>query len=163
MDRDEILELARLSPAIELSDGERLISEGSPDAALYVLAAGALTVVTGGRAIARLVESGSIVGEISLLLGTPASADVIADGDTIVHRIADAGTLFEHHPGFGRHLAIVLARRLRHATSFLGDVERQFADRGGTLGLVPRVLSGLLGGSGVDVDAGSEREPDSPY
>jgi CRP-like cAMP-binding protein len=110
-----------------------------------------------------VIEPGSLVGEIGLLLGTPANADVVAAGDTVVHRIDDAADLFIAHPEFGRHLAVVLARRLRQVTTFLGDIEQQFAGRSGMLGLVPTVLTELLSGSVGDVDPGSERELDSPY
>ena len=158
-----MLSLVRTNPSIEMADGDVVITEGDPDSALYVLASGALTIRAGGKVVADITEPGSVVGEIGLLLGTPASADVVAVGHTVVHRIDDAAGLFTDHPGFGQHLAIVLARRLRHVTTFLGDIERQFADRRDTLGLVPSVLSDLLGGKVVDVDPGSERDPDSPY
>jgi CRP-like cAMP-binding protein len=163
MDHADVLRLAREHPALSVPDGDTVIVEGDAVAVLYVLASGALEVRVGDRVIASFAEPGSVVGEIGLLLGTPASADVIAVGDTVVHRVDDATALFTDHPDFGRHLAVELARRLRHVTTFLGDIERQFADRKGTLGLVPDVLSGLLGGSVADVDAGSDREPDSPY
>ena len=42
-------------------------------------------------------------------------------------------------------------------------LQRQFADERGTLGLVPQVLDDLLRDSGDDIDAGSDREADSPY
>lgn len=163
MENADVLRLAQTHPAVAASDGDLLIAAGDPDAALYVLASGALAVLAGGRVIARLTEPGSVVGEIGLLLDTPASADVAAVGDTVAHRIDDAAALFAEHPGFGQHLAVVLARRLRQATTFLGDMERQFADRRDTLGLVPTVLSELLVGQVDSVDSGSEREPDSPY
>jgi len=163
MDHADVLELARRHPAVQCSDGELAITAGDPEAALYVLASGTLEVRVGDRVIARMTEPGSVIGEIGLLLGTPASADVAAVGDTVLHRIDDAAALFIDHPGFGQHLAVVLARRLRQVTTFLGDIEEQFAHRRDTLGLVPDVLSGLLGGSIGDVDSGSERESDSPY
>jgi len=163
MNHGDVLQLASRHPAVELTDGQRLIIFGEPEPALYVLSSGALDVYVGGRVVSRLTRPGDVVGEIGLLLGTPASADVIAAGDTVAHRIDDAAALFIEQPGFGRHLAEVLARRLLHVTSFLGDIEAQFADRRDTLGLVPGVLSDLLGGSAPDVDSGSEREPDSPY
>ena len=60
-------------------------------------------------------------------------------------------------------LATTLARRLYRVTSYLGDLQTQFADERGSLGLVPEVLGDLLTDPVDDVDAGSERETDSPY
>ena len=47
--------------------------------------------------------------------------------------------------------------------SYLDDLQRQFADERGALGLVPDVLGDLLSDPADEVDAGSERETDSPY
>jgi len=163
MEQTDVLELATLHPVIVVPDGATVIADGDTDPALFVLASGSLEVRAGGRVIALVTEPGSVVGKIGLLLGTPASADVVAVGETTVHRIDDAASLFVDHPEFGRHLAVVLARRLRRVTTFLGDLDRQFAGRRDTLGLVPEVLTGLLGGQVAAVDSGSEREPDSPY
>jgi CRP-like cAMP-binding protein len=163
MEHADVLEIARRHPALQCSDGELVITAGDPESALYVLVSGTLEVRVGDRVIASVTEPGSIVGEIGLLLGTPASADVGAVGEAVVHRIDDAAALFTEHPGFGQHLAVVLARRLRQVTTFLADIEDQFANRRDTLGLVPDVLSELLGGTVGDIDSGSERETDSPY
>ena len=54
-------------------------------------------------------------------------------------------------------LVVVVASPELQAVALLG------AALGGTLGLVPKVLDDLLGTHRADVDAGSEREPDSPY
>lgn len=163
MEPSDVLRLADTYPAVDVSDGDAVIADGDTDAALFVLVSGTLAIATGGREIARITEPGSVVGEIGLLLGTPASADVIAVGDAVLRRIDDAAPLFSDHPDFARYLAVVLATRLRQVTTFLGDIERQFADRRDSLGLVPQVLTKLLGGGVAEVDHGSDREPDSPY
>ena len=163
MEATDILELAGDATQVAVADGEVLIADGEADPSLYVLEAGTLDVRRSGHQVARLVEPGSVVGELGLLLGTPASADVVANGPVVVRRLDDAETLFRTHPEFGRHLAVVLARRLRQVTSYLADLQEQFADQAGTLGLVSTVGGELLGGTHAQVDSGSEREPDSPY
>ena len=70
---------------------------------------------------------------------------------------------FERYPGFGRYLATLLARRLWQVTTYLGDLQAQFADRPDILGLVPTVLEDLLGNDRPEPDLGSDREHDSPY
>ena len=159
----DVLQLVEAAPERRVDDGETIIRFGESDPALFVLVTGALEVRRDGVTLARLAEPGAIVGELSLLLGTPASADVIATEPSVVRRVDDAERLFREIPEFGQHLAITLAGRLHRVTTVLGDLQEQFADRPGTLGLVPTVLSGLLSQHRRDVDLGSDREPDSPY
>ena len=163
MDPRDVLRLAEAAPEQHIGAGEAIISFGEADPALFVLVTGALDVRREGATIARLDEPGAIVGELSLLLGTPASADVVATEATVVRRLDDAERLFQDVPEFGRHLAVILASRLHRVTTFLGDIQEQFADRPGTLGLVPAVLHGLLSQGHAEVELGSDREPDSPY
>lgn len=163
METTDVLALAASRPAVEVGDGEAVIRTGDTDPALYVLVSGTLEVRAGDATIARFDESGAIVGEIGLLLGVPATADVVAVGPTRVHRLDDAAELFASNPEFGRHLAVILAARLRRVTTFLADLQEQFADQRGALGAVPEVLGELLGSGGPTPQVGSERAADSPY
>jgi CRP/FNR family transcriptional regulator, cyclic AMP receptor protein len=159
----DVLRLTEAAPERRVDAGETIIGFGDADPALFVLVSGQLEVRRDGATLAHLSEPGAIVGELSLLLGTPASADVVAVESSVVRRVDDAAQLFREVPEFGQHLAITLAGRLHRVTTFLGDLQEQFADRPGTLGLVPTVLKGLLSQDQRDVDLGSDREPDSPY
>jgi CRP/FNR family transcriptional regulator, cyclic AMP receptor protein len=163
MDPRDVLQLTEAAPERRVGAGEAIIRFGESEPALFVLVSGALEVRREGATLARLSDAGAIVGELSLLLGTPASADVIAVEPSVVRRVDDAEQLFRDVPAFGQHLAVTLAGRLHRVTTFLGDLQEQFADRPGTLGLVPTVLKGLLSQDQRDVDPGSDREPDSPY
>jgi CRP/FNR family transcriptional regulator, cyclic AMP receptor protein len=159
----DVLRLTEAAPERQVDAGETIIGFGDSEPALFVLVSGELEVRRDGATLARLAEPGAIVGELSLLLGTPASADVVAIEPSVVRRVDDAEQLFRDVPEFGQHLAITLAGRLHRVTTFLGDLQEQFADRPGTLGLVPTVLTGLLSREQRDVELGSDREPDSPY
>jgi len=159
----DIIPLIDGAPERHLVVGETVIAQDEADPALFVLISGTLEARRGDAVLAQIAEPGAIVGELSLLLGTPASADVVAVEPSVVRRIDDAGQLFRDVPEFGQHLAIMLARRLHRVTTFLGDLQDQFADRPGTLGLVPTVLSGLLDQEHQEFVLGSDREPDAPY
>jgi CRP/FNR family cyclic AMP-dependent transcriptional regulator len=159
----DIVALTAGEPEVEVADGTHLLRAGERADVLYVLLSGALRVERDGRLVAELDEPGAIVGELGLLLDMAATADVLAVGDTVVRRLDDAERCFTEHPGFGRHLATVLARRLTQVSSYLADLERQFADRSDSLGVVPEVLAELLRGQGETIDPGSDREPDAPY
>jgi CRP-like cAMP-binding protein len=159
----EILALTDGAPEHRLNVGETLIHLGESHPALYLLCEGTLEILHDGDRLARLTEPGSVVGELSFLLGTPASADVVVTEPTLVRRVDDPERLFHEVPAFGQHLAVTLARRLHRVTSLLGELHRQFADRPGTLGLLPGVVAELMGNDRPAAETGSDREPDSPY
>ena len=60
-------------------------------------------------------------------------------------------------------IAELAGRRFRIKRQLLEDLQQQFGNESGTLGLIPQVLGDLLGDSRDEVDSGSERETDSPY
>lgn len=159
----DIIDLTSSVPDIAVADGTKVIVEGQRTGALYVLVDGVLEVRRRGRGVVRMTEPGAIVGELGLLLDTVASADVVAVGECVVRRLDDAERTFAENPAFARHLATLLAHRLWHITSYLSDLQDQYAGRTDTLGLVPEVLRELLGGGGTIAEPGSEREVESPY
>lgn len=159
----DIIEMTSNVPDVAVSDGETVVVEGDRTGALVVLVDGILEVRRRGRAVVRMSEPGTIVGELGLLLDSVASADVVAIGDCVVRRLDDAERTFAENPAFARHLATVLAHRLWQISTYLTDIQEQYADRADTLGLLPDVLQELLGGSRDVLDPGSEREAESPY
>lgn len=159
----DILQLTADADEIRLADGDRIIQEGERTGALYVLVEGALEVRRRGITVVTMDEPGTIVGELGLLLDIVASADVIARGACTVRRMNDAERTFAESPEFARHLATLLAQRLWQISTYLTDLQHQYADRDDTLGLVPAVLNDLLGGRRPPAEPGSERERESPY
>lgn len=159
----DILEQVAESPQFAVDDGVAILVEGERSSSIYVLVSGELEVQRRGRGVVRISEPGAIVGELGLLLDQPASADVVAVGPTVVHELEGSDEFFARHPQFMGYLAMMLAKRLLLVSTYLTDLQDQFADSSTTLGLVPTVLRELLDTSGSDIDAGSEREPDSPY
>lgn len=163
MDNLDILDLVSESDSLSLADGDAILTDGELSRRLYVLVSGALDVRRHGSALVRIAEPGAIVGEVGLLLDQPAGADVVAVGPTVVRQIDGLDELLAHSPEFMAHLARILARRLHQVTTYLSDLQMQFADSSTTLGLVPTVLREIMDGSAQVTDVGSEREPDSPY
>ena len=159
----DIIEMTRSAPDIAVADGELVVVEGERTGYLVVLVEGTLEVRRRGRAVVQMSEPGTIVGELGLLLDTVASADVVAIGECVIRRMDDAERTFAENPEFARHLASLLAHRLWQISTYLSDVQAQYADRSDTLGLMPAVLQELLGGRRPPADPGSEREPESPY
>ena len=132
--------------------------------ALFVLLEGALRIEKGGVPIASITEIGACVGEVSLLLDVPATADIVA---------SEAGS----RRGGGRREAAcspsirsrararAVARRTRvqHMTTYLADLQHQYADHEGGLGMVDVVLGSLMHSPGPRSEFRSERDPDPEY
>ena len=160
---DDLLRLVESEPRVTYEPGEALISVGDPHHPVFVLAIGALqrrARRSRARPLRRTRQHRRRDRPAARHARHPPTS--IAVERSVVHRVDDAERLFDEKPEFARFIAQVLARRLSRVTSYIDDVYRQFEQHGGTLGLVPKVLDDLLGSHRPDVDAGSEREPDSP-
>jgi CRP/FNR family transcriptional regulator, cyclic AMP receptor protein len=140
-----------------------LIVDGEAPDALYVLLDGALRIEKGGAPIAIVAEPGTCVGEMSLLLGIPATADVVAVRRSEVAVIEDAAVLLEHDRELALALARLLASRLQAMTTYLADLKHQYGDHEGGLGMIDVVLGSLMRGSGSRSEFGSERDPEPEY
>jgi CRP-like cAMP-binding protein len=160
---DELLVLARGLPRRVVDAGEVVLADGAATDALYVLLEGTLRVEKGGVAIATVAEPGTCVGEMSLLLDVPVTADVVAVERSVLAVIDDAPARLDAGPELPLALARLLAARLQVMTSYLADLKHQYADHEGGLGMVDVVLGTLLRGPGVRSRLHSERDPEPEY
>lgn len=71
--------VARRAVWVDVSDGERLITQGDPGDRFYVLAAGSLRVERDGTWLRDVTEPGEGVGEIAILRDVPRTASVFAN------------------------------------------------------------------------------------
>ena len=90
---DDLLELARGYPRQIVDAGAPLVVEGELLDTLFVLIDGALRSEKRGVPVASVTTPGSCVGEMSLLLGTAATADVFARERSEVAVIESASTI----------------------------------------------------------------------
>lgn len=146
-----------------LEAGETLIAEGDALDALYELRSGTLEVLRGVSLVRVVAEPGALLGEVSLLLDQPASASVRARTDAVVVEVENARERLATDPAFTVALARLLARRLDTLTRYLADLRQQYSDHEGGLGMIDEVLASLAHATPVDIEPGSEREPDAPY
>ena len=153
----------RDSPPRRLGPGDVLIVDGESVQALYVLLDGSLRIEKAGARVATVTEPGACVGEMSLLLGIPATADVIASERSTVAVVGNAARMLETDSGLSLALARLLAVRLQVMTSYLADIRLQYADHEGGLGMVDVVLDSLMRGSGTRSQLGSDRDPDPEH
>jgi CRP-like cAMP-binding protein len=143
--------------------GEVLLVDGEPVSALYVLLRGELRIEKRGVQIATFAEPGVCVGEMALLLGTTATANVVASERSEVAVLEAAGTMLDDDAGLTISLARLLAARLHAMTTYLVDVKEQYAEHEGGLGMVDVVLDSLMRSPGARRELGSDRDPEPEY
>ncbi len=160
---DDVLALCSDLPARIFAPGEVLLAEGTRGAAMFILVAGRVEVRKASVTVTSVSEPGAFLGEMAALLGTPASADVVAVAPTEVLVVEDAAASIADDPQLTLAIARLLARRLQAVTSYLGDLKRQYADLDGHLSMMDTVLSELTSMRPRDVEAGSERDDVPDY
>ena len=109
---------------LRLAPGEELMRQGDPGGDLYVLEQGELVVERDGVAIAEISRPDSLVGEMSVVLGTPASATVRARRDSTVHVYADARRHLQSDPELTFRIAYLMASRLDTTSALLAEHTR---------------------------------------
>jgi CRP/FNR family transcriptional regulator, cyclic AMP receptor protein len=157
-----LLEIAEGFPHRTLAQGEVLLTDSHEVDALYVLVSGRLEVRKGDVTVTTVGQPGACVGEMSLLLGAPATADVVAVAPSEVAVIADARAMLDAG-GLTLELARMLAGRLQVMTTYLVDLKQQYAEHEGGLGMVDVVLGTLMQGAGPARTLESARDPDPEY
>ena len=112
-------ELARLLSRVRTESveaGQTLFVEGAPSTNLYLIVTGSAVVRKNGRRVAR-IGPGEVVGELSVILGTPRTATVEAE-TPIEWLVLDRASLrkaFDEVPGLGWNVLQSVAARLEQA------------------------------------------------
>jgi hypothetical protein len=102
------------------SRGEIIIKEGEQDKVLYLLKSGTLGILKSDRLVMEIRDSGTIFGEMSILLDQPRSATVKALTLCVVEVYeVDVDSLPEDHPQITNLILGSLAKRLAEATTKL--------------------------------------------
>jgi CRP/FNR family cyclic AMP-dependent transcriptional regulator len=148
------------APRKQFAPGTILIAEGETSGRLYVLAEGSVEVLRGDTQIAVVTETGSVFGEMSVLLNRPHTATVRATSPVGVFVFEDAESFLRSHPEIAFLLGKLLAERLNAATTYLVDLKRQFEGHGNHLGMVGEVLETLIHQQHEDFIPGPEGEAD---
>ena len=117
---------ARTCPA-----GCVIMTEGDQADSLYILIAGRLDVIKGGKKIHEINAPGSFFGELSFLLDTVRIASVIAATEETSYLClpnAEVNWIWQEFPEFARQLARNLAKRLYETTN-VAQGFREFCDQ----------------------------------
>jgi CRP-like cAMP-binding protein len=159
----ELLALVADAPRRTFGATDVVLTDGQDVDALYVLLEGSLRIDKAGTTVATVTERGACVGEMSLLLGVPATADVIATSAAVVGVLDDARAVLGTEPVLALALARLLAARVQVMTSYLVDLRRQYGDHAGGLGMIDVVLDSLARDPGARRQLGSVRDPEPEY
>ena len=160
---DDLLELTAGLPEIDVDAGAVVVEQGGPADELHVLVAGRLVVRRDGEDFAVIDAPGACVGEMAVLLGRSHTASVVAAEPSRLRVIGDATAAFDESPRVLRAVAELLAMRLDLVNRYLTDLQVQYRDHDGGLGMIGDVLRDLTAHPGTELDPGSEREPDPLY
>jgi CRP-like cAMP-binding protein len=111
----------------QLSKGDVIISEGHAHEEMYIIRSGRFRVyktINGERVELATLKAKEFVGEISVLLGAPASASVAAIEDAEVEALtqAELAKLVQSRPETGMKMIRALAARLRRANELISKI-----------------------------------------
>ncbi|MEK7949527.1 cyclic nucleotide-binding domain-containing protein [Luteolibacter soli] len=89
----KLLELVGDAPEVQFAGGDVIIQEGAPAGDLFLLKSGEVEVLRDQMSIGRISKEGSALGEISALLGVPATATVVALAPCTFAVVKDAASV----------------------------------------------------------------------
>ena len=132
-------------PGRSFEAGDTVIAQGESCGKLYVLVSGAVEIVRDDVRLAKSSEPGVIFGEMSALLGAPASATVKALVPAVLSVIEKPRDFLITHPEESLYVAELLAHRLDSLNRYLVDVKGQYEGHD-HIGMVDEVLDSLTHG-----------------
>ena len=135
-DRDLIEKSLAALPLTKFQAGEVVLLAGSRSEQLLFLKKGTVAIVKDGIEIARVTQSGAVLGELSVFLNEPHTADVRAVEASHFH-VASADTL-ARDPLILFSVAAILARRLNATNRVLVELKTQL--KGGQGGIVEKEI-----------------------
>jgi len=155
----DLLALCADLPLRSWQPGEVLIEFGQVASHMYVLTSGSVTIERDGVVFSRIDTPGAIFGEMSVVLGCPATAAARAASTVVCHVVEDPEVFLTERRGAALAVLRVTASRLDGMTKYLVDVKRQLADEEGHLGMLGRIVD-TLEHHQATARPGSARDPE---
>ena len=140
----DLLESISSLPEESFSSGDLIIREGEDPEKLYFLKSGRFEVIREEVRIALIKTPGSVIGEMSLLLETTATATVRAVEDSVFFVADNPLEFLSSHPRANLLVSRLLAHRLNAASQYLVDVREQLEGCSDHVGMVDGVLDAIL-------------------
>lgn len=159
----DIIERCAELPRRSFDSGEVIVEQGAPFGAILVVIEGRIGVERDGVLLAVTDVPGSILGDMSTVLERPSTATLRALEPCTVLCADNGAAYLRSRPDVLFDVAAALALRLDNLTGHLADVQRQYGDDTGHLGMLDDVLSTLMHHQTRTVQPGSARLPDPDY
>ncbi len=138
-----LLDLVATQHSRQIAAAGIVIEQGEHLGELLVLVSGEVEILRDGVRVAKAAEPGVVFGEMSALLGGPATATVRALTDSVFSVIENPREFLRAHPEASLYVAELLARRLNALNKYLIDVKQQYEGHD-HLGMVDEVLEALM-------------------
>ncbi len=138
-----IIDILASHSSREFAAGDVIIAQDAQGGELLVLLSGEVEVLRDGVRVAKARERGVVFGEMSVLLGRPATATVRAITPAVLSVVENPRQFLIEHPQVSLYVAELLARRLDSLNKYLVDVKRQYEGHD-HLGMVDDVLDSLM-------------------
>lgn len=159
----DIIEMCSDLPRRSYSQGDVIVEQGAAFGAIVVLLEGQIAIERNGIALALIDTPGAILGDMSTVLGRSATASMRAVDSCSVLCADDGASYLRSHPDVLFEVATALATRLDRLTGHLVDIQRQYGNDSGHLGMLDDVLRSLMHNQTRPVVPGSARMPDPDY
>jgi CRP/FNR family transcriptional regulator, cyclic AMP receptor protein len=156
----DLLALCADLPVELTAAGEVLIHEGTECGRMFVLESGSLSVERDGVPIARVDTPGAVLGEMSVVLGKPATATLRAESEVRVRAVDDPLGFLVERPGAALEVLRTTASRLDGLTQYVADAKQQLAGAEGHAGMVGEILDTLVHHQAAAARPGSARDPE---
>lgn len=131
-------------PQERIAAGDVLVAEGSSPERVLVLVSGSVRIERNQTPFARIEFPGAVFGEMSWILGKPATATARAETDVVVYVIEDPGQFFHDRPRAAFAVLQMMAARLDGLTQYLVDVKVEFPANDGGASLIDQILESLV-------------------
>ena len=118
----QVLEKVSGFPLRAFERGDIVLSEGSDTHRLLFLNRGAVDVVKDEVQLTRVTEPGAVFGDMSVPLGQPHSADVLASEPSSFYIVDHAEGFLRKEPLVALYVATVLAARLDEVNRHLIEI-----------------------------------------
>ena len=120
-------------PKAEFKSGDVLLEKGDRSSKVFVLLSGEIAITVEDHLLAKERSPGSIVGEISALLGSPIVATVTATEDSEFYVIEDLIEFLKGNPEISIHVSQTLAYRLVYMNEHFVEIRDAIAGMQGKL------------------------------
>ncbi len=112
-------------PEVEIIKGEPILRKGDKGIKVYVLLSGCVDIKIGQHLLARESAPGTILGEISALLGTEIVATVTTTENSKFYVIEDFLPFLQEHVQIAVNVAQTLAYRLVYMNEHFVEIRNQ--------------------------------------